>query len=141
MSQETQPGGAAQIQDWNLRYSLSSVKGVAEIAPVGGFVKQYQVDLDPNKLLGYGIPLSDVVAKIKASNADVGGKTFEVATAEYFVRGHGYIKNVADIENIPLKVDKGAPILKTSAPFISAPIFDAAWRRWTAKARPSAALS
>ena len=98
------------IQDWNLRYSLSSVKGVAEIAPVGGFVKQYQVDLDPNKLLAYGIPLSDVVAKIKASNADVGGKTFEVATAEYFVRGHGYIKTVGDIENIPLKVDKGTPI-------------------------------
>src|SRR5712675_137042 len=98
------------IQDWNLRYALSSVKGVAEVAPVGGFVKQYQVDLDPNKLLGYGIPLSDVVAKIKASNADVGGKTFEVATVEYFVRGHGYIKSVADIESIPLKVDKGIPI-------------------------------
>ena len=98
------------IQDWNLRYALSSVKGVSEIAPVGGFVKQYQVDLDPNKLLGYGIPLSDVVARIKASNADVGGKTFEVATTEYFVRGRGYIKSVADIENIPLKVDKGTPI-------------------------------
>src|SRR5258708_33476783 len=98
------------IQDWNLRYALESVKGVAEVAPVGGFVKQYQVDLDPNKLLGYGIPLSDVVGKIKASNADVGGKTFEVATAEYFVRGHGYIKSVEDIENIPLKVEKGTPI-------------------------------
>src|SRR5450432_1588551 len=98
------------IQDWNLRYALSSVKGVAEVAPVGGFVKQYQVDLDPNKLLGYGIPLSDVVAKIKESNADVGGKTFEVATTEYYVRGHGYIKSVEDIENIPLKVDNGTPI-------------------------------
>ncbi|MFN2622452.1 MAG: efflux RND transporter permease subunit [Chthoniobacterales bacterium] len=98
------------IQDWNLRYALSSVKGVAEIAPVGGFVKQYQVDLDPNKLLSYGIPLSDVVAKIKMSNADVGGKTFEVATTEYFVRGRGYIKSIEDIENIPLKVDKGTPI-------------------------------
>src|SRR5947207_4965876 len=59
------------FQDWNLRYALESVKGVSEIASVGGFVKQYQVDLDPNKLLGYGIPLSDVVAKIKDSNADV----------------------------------------------------------------------
>ena len=98
------------IQDWNLRYALSSVKGVSEIAPIGGFVKQYQVDLDPNKLLGYGIPLSDVVARIKASNADVGGKTFEVATTEYFVRGRGYIKSGEDIENIPLKVDKGTPI-------------------------------
>ena len=85
----------AAFQDWNLRYALESVKGVAEVAPVGGFVKQYQVDLDPNKLLAYGIPLSDVVAKIKASNADVGGKTFEVATTEYFVRGRGYIKSVA----------------------------------------------
>src|SRR5258707_11201269 len=98
------------IQDWNLRYALSSVPGVSEVAPIGGFVKQYQADLDPNKLLGYGIPLSDVVGKIKASNADVGGKTFEVATTEYFVRGHGYIKSVEDIENIPLKVEKGTPI-------------------------------
>src|SRR6266852_1544154 len=98
------------FQDWNLRYALESVKGVSEIASVGGFVKQYQVDLDPNKLLGYGIPLSEVVAKIKESNADVGGKTFEVATTEYYVRGHGYIKSVEDIENIPLKVDKGTPV-------------------------------
>jgi len=98
------------LQDWNLRYALSSVKGVAEVAPIGGFVKQYQVDLDPNKLLGYGIPLADVVSAIKASNADVGGRTFEVATTEYFVRGRGYIKSVADIENIPLKVANGTPI-------------------------------
>ena len=98
------------FQDWNLRYALESVKGVSEVASVGGFVKQYQVDLDPNKLLGYGIPLSDVVAKIKDSNADVGGKTFEVATTEYYVRGRGYIKSVEDIENIPLKVDNGTPI-------------------------------
>ena len=98
------------FQDWNLRYALESVKGVAEVASIGGFVKQYQVDLDPNKLLGYGIPLSDVVAKIKESNADVGGKTFEVATTEYYVRGRGYITSVEDIENIPLKVDNGTPI-------------------------------
>jgi Cu(I)/Ag(I) efflux system membrane protein CusA/SilA len=98
------------FQDWNLRYALESVKGVSEVASVGGFVKQYQVDLDPNKLLGYGIALSDVVAKIKMSNADVGGKTFEVATTEYYVRGRGYIKSVEDIENIPLKVENGTPI-------------------------------
>src|SRR5262244_1796212 len=67
------------IQDWNLRYALSSVKGVAEVASVGGFVKQYQVDLDPNALVAYNIPLSDIVNAIKMSNADVGGKTFEVA--------------------------------------------------------------
>src|ERR1700732_4066341 len=98
------------IQDWNLRYALASVKGVSEVAPVGGFVKQYQVDLDPNALVAYNIPLSDVVSAIKTSNADVGGKTFEIATTEYFVRGRGYIKSVADIENIVLKVDKGTPI-------------------------------
>ncbi|MDB6019459.1 MAG: putative silver efflux pump [Pedosphaera sp.] len=98
------------FQDWNLRYALESVKGVAEVAPVGGFVKQYQVDLDPNKLSAYGIPLSDVVAKIRTSNADVGGKIFEVGSTEYYVRGRGYIKSVADIENIPLKVEQGTPV-------------------------------
>src|SRR2546423_1250747 len=98
------------IQDWNLRYALSSVKGVSEVAPVGGFVKQYQVDLDPNALVAYNIPLSDVVSAVKASNADVGGKTFEIATTEYFVRGRGYIKKIEDIENIVLKVDNGTPV-------------------------------
>src|SRR5437773_4290108 len=98
------------IQDWNLRYALESVQGVAEVAPIGGFVKQYQVDLDPNALVAYNIPLSDVVSAIKTSNADVGGKTFEIATTEYFVRGRGYIKSIADIENIVLKVDKGTPV-------------------------------
>ena len=66
------------FQDWNLRYALESVKGVAEVASVGGFVKQYQVDLDPNKLLAYGIPLNEVIDKIRRSNGDVGGKIFEV---------------------------------------------------------------
>src|SRR5216684_3658836 len=98
------------IQDWNLRYALASVKGVSEVAPVGGFVKQYQVDLDPNALVAYNIPLSEVVNAIKMSNADVGGRAFEVATTEYFIRGRGYIKNVGDIENIVLKVENGTPV-------------------------------
>ena len=98
------------IQDWNLRYALSSVKGVAEVAPVGGFVKQYQVDLDPNALVAYNIPLSDVVNAIKMSNADVGGKIFEVASTEYYIRGRGYIKKIEDIENIVLKVENGTPV-------------------------------
>src|SRR2546421_3070345 len=98
------------IQDWNLRYALESVKGVAEVAPVGGFVKEYQIDLDPNALLAHGIPLSEVVARVKSSNGDVGGKTFEVATTEYFVRGRGYFKSIADIENVVLKVENGTPI-------------------------------
>src|SRR6266487_411473 len=98
------------IQDWNLRYALSAVKGVAEVAPVGGFVKQYQVDLDPNALVAYNIPLSDVVNAIKMSNADAGGKIFEVATTEYYIRGRGYIKKIEDIENIVLKVENGTPV-------------------------------
>ena len=98
------------FQDWHLRYALESVKGVSEVAPVGGFVKQYQVDLDPNKLSAYGIPISEVVNKIRMSNADVGGKIFEIGSTEYYVRGRGYIKGIADIENIPLKTEKGTPV-------------------------------
>jgi copper/silver efflux system protein len=98
------------IQDWNLRYALASVKGVSEVAPIGGFVKQYQVDLDPNALVAYNIPLSEVVSAIKMSNADVGGRVLEVATTEYFIRGRGYIKKIEDIENIVLKVVNGTPI-------------------------------
>src|SRR5882672_1168354 len=98
------------FQDWHLRYALESVKGVSEVAPVGGFVKQYQVDLDPNKLLAYGIPISEVVDKIRRSNGDVGGKIFEVGSTEFYVRGRGYIKKIEDIENIPLKTQKGTPV-------------------------------
>ncbi|MGH7980394.1 MAG: efflux RND transporter permease subunit, partial [Limisphaerales bacterium] len=98
------------LQDWHLRYELESVPGVAEVASLGGFVKEYQVDLDPNKLAAYGIPLSDVVNKIRDSNSEVGGKTFEVAATEYFVRGRGYIKSVSDLEDVPLKVVNGTPI-------------------------------
>src|SRR3954468_13440810 len=98
------------FQDWHLRYALESVKGVSEVAPVGGFVKQYQVDLDPNKLSAYGIPLNEVVNKIRVSNNDVGGKIFEVGSTEYFVRGRGYIKKVSDIENVPLKSQNGTPV-------------------------------
>src|ERR1700678_4513629 len=98
------------LQDWHVRYALESVKGVAEVAPVGGFVKQYQVDLDPNALVAYNIPLADVVSAIKMSNGDVGGKIFEVATTEYYVRGRGYIKKIEDIENVVLKVQNGTPI-------------------------------
>src|SRR5881394_2832069 len=98
------------FQDWNLRYALESVKGVSEVAPVGGFVKQYQVDLDPNKLSASGIPISEVVNKIRMSNGDVGGKIFEVGSTEYYVRGRGYIKSIEDIENIPLKSENGLPV-------------------------------
>src|SRR5271165_5297408 len=98
------------LQDWNLRYSLESVGGVAEVAPVGGFVKEYQIELDPNKLVAYNVPVSDVVDAVRKSNMDVGGKTFEIATTQFFVRGRGYIKGISDLENVVLKVQNGVPI-------------------------------
>ena len=100
------------IQDWYLRYQLTSVEGVSEVASVGGFVKQYQVEVDPNKLVAYNIPLSKVKSAIQHSNKDVGGRLVEMSETEYMVRGLGYIKSVADIEAVPLGVDKmGTPIL------------------------------
>lgn len=98
------------FQDWHLRYALESVRGVAEVAPVGGYVRQYQVDLDPDKLLAHGIALGEVVDRIRRSNNDVGGKVFEVGSTEYFVRGRGYIRSLSDIEGIPLKVERGTPV-------------------------------
>jgi Cu(I)/Ag(I) efflux system membrane protein CusA/SilA len=98
------------LQDWNIRYALESVEGVAEVSAVGGFVRQYQVDIDPNKLLAYRIPIGDVVNAIRMSNEDVGGKTLEVSTTEFFVRGRGYIKSLDDFENIVLKVENGTPV-------------------------------
>ena len=100
------------IQDWYLRYELTSVPGVAEVASIGGFVKQYQVDVDPNKLLIYDIPLSKVISAIQRSNNDVGGRLIEMAETEFMVRGLGYIKSIEDIEHVPLGVDRnGTPIL------------------------------
>lgn len=95
------------LQDWNLRYALESVPGVAEVASVGGFVKQYQIELDPNKLLAYGIPFSDVVRAVRESNEDVGGRALEVAGHEYIVRGRGYVRALEDLEAIPLRVGPG----------------------------------
>lgn len=88
------------IQDWQLRYELQSLPGVAEVAPIGGFVRQYQINLDPNALAAYKIPLSRVIDSIKAGNNDVGGRLLEFTGREYMVRGRGYIRSVADIENI-----------------------------------------
>jgi Cu(I)/Ag(I) efflux system membrane protein CusA/SilA len=98
------------LQDWNLRYALESVRGVAEVASVGGFVKEYQIDLDPTKLLTYNVPVADVVDAVRKSNIDVGGKTVEVAATQFMVRGRGYIKNLSDLENVVLKVQAGVPI-------------------------------
>ena len=99
------------FQDWYLRYWLESVPGVAEVASVGGFVKQYQVELDPNKLIAYNIPLENVIQAIRRSNNDVGGRVVEFSSTEYFVRGRGYIKSLEDIEKIPLRADgNGTPV-------------------------------
>ncbi len=95
------------LQDWNVRYALESVPGVAEVASVGGFVKQYQVNVDPNKLRSYGITLSEVATAVRQSNEDVGGGVLEVAGHEHVVRGRGYVKSLADLENIPLKIGEG----------------------------------
>ena len=100
------------IQDWYLRYQLQKVPGVSEVASVGGFVKQYQVVVNPNTLASYGIPLSKVKMAIQASNQDVGGRVVEQAETEYMVRGLGYIKSIQDVENIVVGADKnGVPVL------------------------------
>ena len=99
------------IQDWYLRYELQTVSGVSEVASIGGYVKQYQVEVDPNKLIAFNIPLSKVKHAIKRSNADVGGKLIEMAETEFMVRGLGYIKSLEDIRNIAVGVDsRGTPI-------------------------------
>ncbi len=100
------------IQDWYLRYELAAVPGVSEVASIGGYVKQYQVEVDPNKLLAYHIPLNKVRMAIKRSNNDVGGRLVEMGETEFMVRGLGYIKSKEDIEEIPLGVDAdGTPVL------------------------------
>jgi Cu(I)/Ag(I) efflux system membrane protein CusA/SilA len=88
------------VQDWYLRYALTAVPGVSEVASVGGFEKQYQVDIDPTKLLAYGIPVTRVMSAIQSANADVGAMTMELSEREYMVRGLGYLKSIDDIENV-----------------------------------------
>ncbi len=99
------------IQDWYLRYQLQTVPGVSEVASIGGHVKQYQVEVDPNLMARYNVPLSRVTKAIKRSNNDVGGRLIEMAETEYMVRGLGYIKSVEDIEQIPVGVSaNGTPL-------------------------------
>jgi Cu(I)/Ag(I) efflux system membrane protein CusA/SilA len=99
------------LQDWYLRYPLTSVEGVSEVAPLGGFVKQYQVVLDPDKLKAFNIPLKDIQTAIQRSNNDVGGATIELAENEYMVRSRGYLKGIADLEKVPVGMAAtGTPI-------------------------------
>lgn len=103
------------IQDWYLRYQIAKAQGVAEVASLGGFVQTYQVSVDPLKLRAYGIPLSAVSQVVRDSNRDVGGRVVEMAETEYMVRGKGYLRGVADIENLVVKAssgkDAGTPVL------------------------------
>jgi copper/silver efflux system protein len=99
-------------QDWTLRYAFQSVPGVAEVASIGGFQKQYQVTVDPNRLASYGIPINVVIEAIRMSNNEVGGRLIEFAGAEYMVRGRGYIKNPSDLANVVVKTGAGGvPVL------------------------------
>jgi len=98
------------LQDWFVRYQLTKAEGVAEVASVGGFVKQYQVIVDPTKLRAFGIPLSKVTEAIRASNMDVGGRVVEMSEREYMVRGRGYLKGIPDLEQIVLKTERGTPV-------------------------------
>lgn len=99
------------LQDWYLRYHLRSVPGVAEVAPIGGFGKQYQVNVDPNRLQAYNIPINKVVDAVRGSNSETGGRMIELGGAEYMVRGRGYAKSVADIESVVVAAsENGTPI-------------------------------
>ena len=98
------------LQDWNIRYALESVPGVAEVASVGGFVKQYQVNVDPNKLLGHGVTMEDVVRAVRASNENVGGRVIEIAGHEHVIRGRGYVKTPDDIGKSPLRTNDGTAV-------------------------------
>src|SRR5947199_5417049 len=99
------------LQDWHLRYQLETVPGVAEVATIGGFVRQYQVKVDPNKLLAYGIPLSTIIDRVKSSTNEVGGRVLELSGTRYMIRGLGYLKSLADLENVPLMAKNGTPVL------------------------------
>ena len=107
------------LQDWQVKYQIRAVPGVAEVASVGGFVKQYQVTIDPNKLLAYKIPINTVVQQVRRSNQEVGGRVLEFTGTEYMVRGRGYIQNPADIESVAVGAQPdGTPILVRDIGFV-----------------------
>lgn len=100
------------LQDWYLRYQLESVPGVAEVSAIGGFVKQYQIEVDPNTLAAYRLPIKTVIEAVRNSNAEVSGRVLEMAGTEYVIRGRGYLRSVDDLELIPVGTDgRGTPIL------------------------------
>ncbi len=98
------------FQDWNLRYAIQSVPGVSEVATVGGQVRQYQITVNPNALASYGLPLEAVIEAVRRGNNDVGGRLVELSGREYMVRGRGYVKSMADLEQLVLKSEGGTPV-------------------------------
>lgn len=104
-------GELRAIQDYYMKLGLQSVEGVAEVASIGGFVKQYQIDIDPNKIVSYGLSISDIMMAVQRSNKDVGGGNLESSSIDYFIKGKGYIRNKEDIENINIMTgNNGVPI-------------------------------
>ncbi len=99
------------LQDWYLRYQLETVPGVSEVASIGGFVRQYQVNLDPNKLRAYNIPLSTVIDRVRDSTNEVGGRVLEMGGAQYMIRGLGYLRSLQDLETVPVATKNGTPVL------------------------------
>ena len=101
------------LQDWFLRYELKGLPGVAEVASVGGMVRQYQIVLDPDRLRAYGIPHEQVVEAVRRANGETGGSVLELAEAEYMVRASGYLKSLDDLRVVPLKTGAGGvPVLR-----------------------------
>jgi len=111
VSKELNLADTRSIQDWNLKFALARAEGVAEVASVGGFVKQYNVILDPQRMRDLGITMQKMRDAIRASNADVGGRTVELSEFEYVIRGKGYLKSINDLGNIVLKTSNGTPVL------------------------------
>jgi Cu(I)/Ag(I) efflux system membrane protein CusA/SilA len=99
------------LQDWYLRYQLETVPGVAEVATIGGFARQYQVNVDPDKLRAFGIPLSTVIEKVRGSTNEVGGRLLEMGGAQYMIRGLGYLRSLSDLEMVPVATKNGTPVL------------------------------
>jgi copper/silver efflux system protein len=111
ISKELNLADTRAIQDWNLKFALAKAEGVAEVASVGGFVRQYNVILDPQRMRDLGITMQKMRDAIRASNADVGGRTVELSEFEYVIRGKGYLKGINDLGNIVLKTNNGTPVL------------------------------
>ncbi len=111
MAQKRNLAELRTTQDWQVRFAVAKAEGVAEVASIGGFVRQYSVVVDPRRLRAFDIPLSKVRSAIRESNMDVGGRVVELAETEFMVRGRGYLKGIADIESIVLKAQGGTPVL------------------------------